>query len=98
MTSTDPMQDLRDRVDALSVETGKQSVVLSQQSEVLLRIDHAVNGNGKPGLKIEVDRLKRSHKIGVAVVAIVFTAAVGAWIDGKVNTPEDKTPQREMRK
>lgn len=56
---------------------------LSRQDKVLDRLDHTINGNGKPGLKTTVDSHERSLKLAKRIMWIVLTpvlAAVGGGI------------------
>jgi hypothetical protein len=57
-----------ERMVRLETEMGTQTTMLE-------RIDHTINGNGKPGMIIDVDRLKR---------LAVFQAKIGYWIGATV--------------
>lgn len=56
---------------------------LEKQDRVLEKLDHAVNGNGEPGLKRTVDRheqtLRWVKRVGWAVVTPIL-AAIGGGI------------------
>ncbi len=43
-------------------------------------IKHDVQGNGKPGLKMQVDRLERNWAIAAWAAGLAFTASVGLLI------------------
>lgn len=59
-------------------------VKLKLQDMVLDRIDHTVNGNGKPGLKITVDRHEKTLKFAKRVGWIILTPVLGAAGTGLV--------------
>lgn len=42
------------------------------------RVVYAIEGNGKPGLNVRVDRLEQSHKLGSKFVWLVIGAIVSA--------------------
>lgn len=50
--------------------------------EDVAKVDHTLNGNGKPGLRIEVDRLKqdaaRRQWLNRAIIGVVLTIIV--WL------------------
>jgi alkyl hydroperoxide reductase subunit AhpF len=65
-------------------ELGNQTRELGNQTHILKKLDYAINGNGVPGLKMDVDRLKqtaaRKAKIDLAVITVVIgLVAKAAW-------------------
>lgn len=43
-------------------------------------IKHAIEGNGKPGLKMQVDRLERNWALAAWAAGLAFASSVGLLI------------------
>jgi hypothetical protein len=73
------LEDIRVGIAALSEH-------LSNQDRVLSKLEAAVNGNGKPGLLVRVDRLEQQgasdrwarRRVAAAAIGAAF-AAVAGW-------------------
>jgi len=61
------------------------------------RLDHSINGNGKPGLKARVWRIEWAAGIAWAVLLPLIVAVAGpmlrAWFDGKASAGTEKPAQ-----
>jgi len=65
-------------LNELRLEMREQFSKLNSQVEVLQlsveKIDHHIEGNGKPGIRIELDRLKQRHVNSQRINNFVLTA------------------------
>lgn len=74
-------------LDKLTVQEGKLDTFMSrteiwQDSATIhmTNVDMALNGNGKPGMKIEVDRLKQTESARGKILYLTLGAALAGIV------------------
>ena len=71
------MERMEGKVDALRIDMASLKAVREQVGEH----HESLYGNGKPGLVLDVDRLKQSHRIFKWAIGIMIASATTAAID-----------------
>jgi hypothetical protein len=69
-------QQADDQLHTLLLKLTEVQLNLANQDRTLARLDSSVNGNGKPGLLLRVDRIERLAATLLKVVALLTAAAV----------------------
>jgi hypothetical protein len=69
-------QQSDDQLHALLLKLTEVQLNLATQDRTLARLDSAVNGNGKPGLLLRVDRIERLAGVLLKTVGLLTAAAI----------------------
>ena len=83
--STDELRDSQSAILDQLMQLGKGQATLSQQIADLKEQVNSLQGDGgndKPGIRIEVDRLKSQVRLMLWPVVIALTAAIGMAVQG----------------
>ena len=76
MTSTPSPEELRDPMIAILVRVVAIQVEIKHMREDIDQLKRAVDGNGRPGLSVRVDRLERTERRRTWVERIIIAAAL----------------------
>jgi hypothetical protein len=69
-------QQADDQLHALLLKLTEVQLNLATQDRTLARLDSSVNGNGKPGLLLRVDRIERLAGVLLKTVGLLTAAAI----------------------
>lgn len=70
---TDKLDDIKGTMDKHITAT---EIYREEQKGKITKLEYAVEGNGKPGLKTKVDRLERSEYIKNWILGSLFVAII----------------------